>query len=131
MSIPTSPETSFFAAATKALPGAGDLVYRLDALGSVCQCTDSLSAAHGINLGYARNAASFQMAESSDPSFVGGVTHTMRFTPATEAGMAFIRTEEGYRALPPGTKIPTESSGSTFAPTKAPSSRMVNQPCCF
>ena len=42
------------------IAGAGDLVYRLDALGSVCQCADSLSAAHGINLGYARNAASFQ-----------------------------------------------------------------------
>lgn len=32
---------------------------------------------------------------SSEPSLVGGVTHTMRLTPATAAGMAFISTDEG------------------------------------
>ena len=32
-----------------------------------------------------------------------GTTMTSSRTPATEAGMAFINTEEGYAALPPGT----------------------------
>ena len=43
------------------------------------------------------------MAGSSVPSAVGGVTHTMRFTPATAAGSAFISTDDGYSARPPGT----------------------------
>ena len=37
------------------------------------------------------------------PSLVGGVTIIISFTPAIFAGTAFIRTEEGYAAVPPGT----------------------------
>ena len=43
------------------------------------------------------------MAASSVPSLVGGVTQTMRSTPATWAGRAFMSTVEGYSARPPGT----------------------------
>ena len=43
------------------------------------------------------------MAGSSMPDFAGGVTHTMRGTPATAAGSAFISTDDGYSARPPGT----------------------------
>ena len=35
--------------------------------------------------------------------FVGGVTMIISSTPATRAGTAFIRTDEGYAAAPPGT----------------------------
>ena len=34
-------------------------------------------------------------------------------TPATLAGIAFINTEEGYAAFPPGTYKPTRSSEVT------------------
>ena len=37
------------------------------------------------------------------PSFSGGVTITISLTPAIFAGIAFISTEEGYAAVPPGT----------------------------
>ena len=40
-----------------------------------------------------------------------GVTMMTSLTPATFAGMAFIKTDEGYEALPPGTYKPTRSSG--------------------
>jgi hypothetical protein len=33
----------------------------------------------------------------------GGVATTMRPTPATRAGIAFMRTDEGYAPAPPGT----------------------------
>ena len=36
---------------------------------------------------------------------------TTRSTPATCAGMAFINTDEGYAAVPPGTYKPTASNG--------------------
>lgn len=36
------------------------------------------------------------------PSGVG-TTITISFTPATRAGIAFISTDDGYAALPPGT----------------------------
>ena len=37
------------------------------------------------------------------PFLGGGVTMTISSTPAIRAGMAFISTEEGYAAVPPGT----------------------------
>ena len=43
-----------------------------------------------------------------------GTTMTSSLTPATLAGIAFIKTEEGYAALPPGTYKPTRSKGVTF-----------------
>ena len=43
-----------------------------------------------------------------------GTTMTRFFTPATFAGIAFIKTEEGYDAFPPGTYNPTESKAVIF-----------------
>ena len=40
-----------------------------------------------------------------------GTTMMSSCTPATLAGIAFINTEDGYAALPPGTYRPTRSSG--------------------
>lgn len=54
------------------------------------------------------------------PSGVG-VTMTSSCTPATLAGMAFISTDDGYAALPPGTYRPTRSSGVTCWPSTVPS----------
>ena len=45
---------------------------------------------------------------------LGGVVIIILSTPATLAGMIFIRTDDGYAALPPGTYTPTFSSGVTF-----------------
>src|SRR6266850_2732990 len=54
------------------------------------------------------------------PSGVG--THMMSSrTPAILAGMAFINTDEGYAAKPPGTYSPTRSSGVTRWPSVVPS----------
>ncbi|MNR63339.1 hypothetical protein D3C85_1856220 [compost metagenome] len=49
------------------------------------------------------------------------------FTPATRAGMAFISTDDGYAALPPGTYRPTRSSGVTFWPSIVPSDSVYSQ----
>ena len=61
------------------------------------------------------------------PSFPGGVTITMRSTPATWAGIIFMRTEEGYAALPPGTYTPALARGVTFCPRIVPSGLASNQ----
>ena len=48
-------------------------------------------------------------------------THiAIRPTPATRAGMAFISTEDGYAALPPGTYSPTASSAPHRMPMVTP-----------
>ena len=57
----------------------------------------------------------------STPSGAG--THmAIRPTPATRAGTAFIRTEDGYAALPPGTYSPTASSAVQRIPRVSPAS---------
>jgi len=50
-----------------------------------------------------------------------GTTMISSGTPATLAGMAFINTEDGYAALPPGTYKPTRSKGVTCCPSTVPS----------
>ncbi|MCY1171728.1 hypothetical protein D9M73_118490 [compost metagenome] len=50
-----------------------------------------------------------------------GTTMTTSVTPATLAGIAFINTDDGYDALPPGTYRPARSSGVTFWPSTVPS----------
>ena len=42
-------------------------------------------------------------------------------TPASFAGTAFISTDDGYAAVPPGMYSPTRSSGSTSWPRTTPS----------
>jgi hypothetical protein len=51
----------------------------------------------------------------------GGTTAMISCTPATRAGTAFMMTDEGYEAFPPGTYSPTRSSAVTFMPTTLPS----------
>ena len=59
------------------------------------------------------------------PSGVGA-TMTISGTPATFAGTAFISTEDGYAAVPPGTYMPTRSSGVTRWPSKEPYSSLYS-----
>ena len=42
------------------------------------------------------------------------------FTPATCAGITFIKTVDGYAALPPGIYTPTLSSGLIICPRRLP-----------
>ena len=46
-----------------------------------------------------------------EPSFAGGVTMTISFTPAIFAGMTSISTVEGNAVGVPGTHTPTRSMG--------------------
>ena len=58
--------------------------------------------------------SSWQVASRSAlyaPNCVGGATTASSLTPATWAGTAVISTVEGYAAAPPGTQMPTRSSG--------------------
>ncbi|MNR53332.1 hypothetical protein D3C85_1733310 [compost metagenome] len=57
----------------------------------------------------------------SSPAVDGGVTIAISGTPATIAGMAFISTEDGYAAFPPGTYNPTRFSGRMIWPSRLPS----------
>ena len=82
---------------------AGDLGDGRNGLRSVRERADSLRAAHRIDLVDAGDLAGGEMAASSVPSLVGGVTHTILSTPATLAGSAFMSTVDGYSARPPGT----------------------------
>ena len=61
-----------------------------------------------------RMPSSWQVASTSwlyAPFGVGGETTTICLTPAACAGTAVISTVDGYAAAPPGTQIPTRSSG--------------------
>src|SRR3990172_9351518 len=62
----------------------------------------------------------------TSPPGVGEQTITS-FTPATFAGMTFIRTDDGYVAFPPGTYAPTRSRGLTICPRVTPPSSSKNQ----
>jgi hypothetical protein len=59
------------------------------------------------------------------------VTITISSTPATCAGITFIRTVEGYAALPPGTYTPAYSTGDTLCPRIIPVSSVVIQVFLF
>ena len=50
-------------------------------------------------------SATYAAAKTIDDFFKSaiGLTTTLLLTPATRAGIAFIKTDDGYIALPPGT----------------------------
>ena len=50
-----------------------------------------------------------------------------RPTPATVAGIAFISTDDGYAALPPGTYSPTASSGVQRIPKVSPAASVMRR----
>lgn len=78
------------------IAGTRDLVHRCDAFSSVGESRDRLCAADLVDLGDARNVRSAaRMWASILPLRSGGVVIAMEETPATDAGIAFIRTVEG------------------------------------
>ena len=102
MSIPTVPNTRRLAAATYALPGPTIL----STGGMVAVPYASAPTACAPPIVITRVTPAIAAAASTmrflTPSGVG-TTITISFTPATCAGIAFISTDDGYAALPPGT----------------------------
>ena len=76
------------------IAGADNLVHRGDGLGAIGQGGDGLGPADAVDFGDAGAAAAASTSGLILPP-LAGVTITMRFTPATWAGMAFISTEDG------------------------------------
>ena len=76
-------------------------------------------------------AAAVRMSGLALPSFIGGVTMMSSSTPAILAGTAFISTEEGYAAVPPGTYSPTRFSPRMRWPRMTPFSLGFTKLWCF
>ena len=76
-------------------------------------------------------AAAARMSGLALPSFMGGVTMMSSSTPAILAGIAFISTEEGYAAVPPGTYSPTRCSPRMRWPRMTPFSLGFTKLWCF
>ena len=89
------PYTAFLASATKNIAGPTILLTRGMDSGTKCQCRDGLGAAHLIDLGRPCKMRRGEGHGIDLPSLPGGVTMTIFPTPATSAGMMFIRTEDG------------------------------------
>lgn len=126
MSMPTVPNTRRLADATYALPGP----QILSTAGTVCVPYASAATACAPPIVNTRstppNSAAASTRSFFRPSGVG-TTITISPTPATRAGIAFISTDDGYAALPPGTYRPTRSSGVTFWPSTVPSASVYCQ----
>src|SRR5271157_2708716 len=60
------------------------------------------------------------VAGSALPCLSGGVTTTIRSTPATLAGTPAIIIIDGKEPLPRGTYNPTDAMGNTFSPATMP-----------
>ena len=118
MSMPTWPTTCRFASATQRLPGPTILSTR----GTVAVPNARAATAWAPPIRKIRvTPERAQAARTTSVTPVGGTTAMISCTPATSAGTAFITTDDGYEALPPGTYRPTRSSGVTFIPTMLPS----------
>src|SRR6185369_3279491 len=119
-SIPTTPNTIFFAAATYLLPGPVILSTR----GTVSVPNASAAIACAPPTAYTSLMFSSINAAATagfSENVRGGVVTTIRSTPATCAGTTFITTDEGYAAVPPGTYKPTRSRGVMRWPSCTPS----------
>ena len=100
MSMPTSPTTWRLASATQRLPGPTILSTR----GIVAVPYASAAIAWAPPTRKIRvTPESAHAASTASVAPVGGTTAMISCTPATRAGTAFMITDEGYDALPPGT----------------------------
>ena len=101
-SIPTRPNTSRLAVDTQALPGPTIL----STAGMLCVPQARAATAWAPPMVQIRSTpasrAAASTAGSSSPRGAGTVITTSP-TPATRAGIAFISTDDGYAARPPGT----------------------------
>ena len=108
MSIPTWPTTWRLASATQRLPGPTILSTR----GTVAVPNASAPTACAPPIRKIRVTPDrAQAASTVSVTPLGGTTATISCTPATSAGTAFMTTDDGYEAFPPGTYNPTRSSG--------------------
>ncbi len=95
LSMLTWPYTAFFARATKILPGPTILLtLGMDWVPKARAATAWAPPTLYTSVAPARQAA-VRVTGFTFPSFPGGVTMTIRSTPATSAGIMFISTEEG------------------------------------
>src|SRR5690606_2376381 len=128
MSMPTVPNTLRLASATYALPGPTIL----STAGTVVVPNASAATACAPPIVNTRSTPAMHAAASTialrTPSGVG-TTITSSRTPATRAGSAFISTDDGYAAFPPGTYRPTRSSALTFCPSRVPSASTNDHDC--
>ena len=126
MSMPTTPKTRRLAAATYALPGPTIL----STAGIVSVPNASAPTACAPPMRNTRStpasAAAARTVAFICPSGVG-VTMMSCLTPATLAAMAFISTDDGYAALPPGTYRPARSSAVICWPSTVPSASVYCQ----
>src|SRR5436853_4029803 len=94
--------TSVFAAATHRLPGPTILSTR----GTVAVPYANAATACAPPMRYTASTPAIAAAASTaglKPSRPAGETMMTSRTPATRAGIAFIKTDDGYAACPPGT----------------------------
>ena len=103
ISISTVPYKSFLAVATKILPGP-TILSTLGTL-SVPYAIAATACAPPIRkiLSTPASLAAARIFGFGLPFFIGGVHITISSTPAILAGIAFISTDDGYAAVPPGT----------------------------
>ena len=100
MSIPTCPTTWRLASATHRLPGPTIL----STLGTVAVPNASAPTACAPPIRKIRVTPDrAHAARTVSVTPLGGTTATISRTPATIAGTAFITTDDGYEAFPPGT----------------------------
>ena len=128
LSIPPRPNTCRLASATYALPGP-----TMRSTGAIVAVPYAMAATawapptRYTSATPARRAASSTSGFSTPP---GAGTHiATRPTPATRAGTAFISTEDGYAALPPGTYRPTASSAVQRMPRVSPAGSGTSRSC--
>ena len=100
MSMPTCPTTCRLASATQRLPGPTILSTR----GTVAVPYASAATACAPPIRKIRvTPESAHAASTASVTPCGGTTAMISCTPATSAGTAFMTTDDGYEALPPGT----------------------------
>ena len=99
----TKPKTCFFASATNAFPG--PTILSAFGMLSVPYASAAIACAPPtLNiLSMPAMCAAARITGFTLPSGRGGVTITRFFTPAIFAGIASIKTVDGYAAVPPGT----------------------------
>ena len=130
MSISTTPYSSFFAVATKILPG--PTILSTFGISSVPYARAAIACAppERNTRSTPQRPAATRISGFGVPSLQGGVTMMISFTPAIFAGTAFMMTLDGYAAVPPGTYRPTRSRPRTRCPRITPFGSAWIKPSC-
>src|SRR5436190_5885363 len=112
-SIPTEPNTSFFAAATYLLPG--PVILSTRGIVSVPNASAAIACAPPTaKTSLTPSSTSAAATAGLLRTVPGGVVTSILVSPAILARTTFITTDDGYAAVPPGTYNPTDSIGVIF-----------------